>query len=70
MQKNGLLDKTNYLSEYIELELPQALGAINNKPVDNHSSILLELNGSELDENSIFTIPNSPINVLSLLVEE
>ena len=53
--------KINHLTEYIKLKLPQAFGSINTKSVDGHSSILLELNGRELVENSLFTIPDLPM---------
>ena len=54
--------KKVYLSVCIELKLPKAFGSINTHSVDNRSSILLELNGREMDENSIFTILDLPIN--------
>ena len=57
---------------YVEIQpwLEQALGSINTNSVDNHLPILLELSGGELDENSIFTIPDLPKNELCLLVKE
>ena len=51
----------NYLSEYIEAELPQAFKSRDNKSIDTYSSIPLGSIDVELVENSVFAIPDIPI---------
>ena len=53
--------KTIYLSEYIEAKLPRHFESINYKSDDIHSSILPDINGNEIDLNSVSPLPELPI---------
>ena len=51
----------NYLCEYIESKLPHAFRSSSNKSVDIYSSTSLGLIDVELDENSVFMMPDIPV---------